>query len=169
MTLISLSIRERKSHGSEQNSAQYSSSEQRLSNMPAHPDVIRALTHLRSAGFRLVTLTNSPSSTSPTPLEKAGLSKFFEHNFSVKSVGKFKPAPEIYHLVVKELSVETSELCLVACHLWGIIGAQAAGCHAAFLTRPHNTNLLAANVPVPNFVAADLNQLAEQTILSKQI
>lgn len=49
---------------------------ERLSNMPAHPDVIPALTRLRDAGFRLVTLTNSPSSASPTPLEKAGLSQF---------------------------------------------------------------------------------------------
>lgn len=76
---------------------------QRLSNLPAHPDIIPALTRLRDAGFRLVTLTNSPSSTSPTPLEKAGLSEFFERNFSVESVGKFKSAPETYRMVAKEL------------------------------------------------------------------
>ncbi|WP_259365104.1 HAD family hydrolase [Psychrobacter sp. GP33] len=76
---------------------------QHLSNMPAHPDVIPALTRLRDASFRLVTLTNSPSSTSPTPLEKAGLTEFFEHNFSVESVGKFKSTPETYRMVAKEL------------------------------------------------------------------
>ncbi|WP_350558034.1 haloacid dehalogenase type II [Psychrobacter sp. CAL346-MNA-CIBAN-0220] len=141
---------------------------ERMSNMPAHSDVIPALTRLKEAGFRLVTLTNSPSSTSPTPLDKAGLSQFFERNFSVENVGKFKPAPETYNMVAKELSVDTSELCMVACHLWDTIGAQAAGCRGAFLTRPHNAILSAPNVPLPDFVASNLNTLAEQIILNKE-
>lgn len=142
---------------------------ERLSNMPAHPHVIPALTRLRDAGFRLVTLTNSANSASPTPLEKAGLSQFFERTFSIETVGKFKPAPETYRMVAKELSVETSDLCLVACHLWDIIGAQAAGCHSAFLSRPHNAILPTPHVPVPNLVASDMITLADQIILNKQI
>ncbi len=135
-----------------------------LSNMSAHPDSIPALTRLRDAGFRLVTLTNSPSSDSPTPLEKAGLDQFFERNFSVESVSKFKPALDTYQMVAKELSVETSELCLVACHLWDIIGAQAAGCRGAFVTRPYNAVLEATNVPTPDLVAHNMTMLAEQII-----
>lgn len=142
---------------------------ERMSSMPAHPDVIPALTRLQEAGFRLVTLTNSPSSAAPSPLEKAGLSQFFEHNFSIESLSKFKPAPATYHMVAKEMSVETSELCLIACHLWDIIGAQAAGCRGAFITRPHNAILPAFGVPLPNIIAADLSTLAEQMILSKQV
>lgn len=137
---------------------------ERMGNMPAHADAVPALTKLRDAGFRLVTLTNSASSASPTPLEKAGLSEFFEHHFSVQSVGKFKPAPDTYQLVAKKLSVETSDLCLVACHLWDTIGAQAAGCQGAFVTRPHNALLRASNVPQPNYMASDLVTLAEQMI-----
>jgi len=119
---------------------------------------------LRDAGFRLVTLTNSASGASPTPLEKAGLSHFFERTFSIEETGKFKPAPETYHLVAKALSVETSDLCLVACHLWDTIGAQAAGCRGAFLTRPHNAILTAPGVPLPDLVAAELTDLADQII-----
>lgn len=141
---------------------------ERMSNMPAHPDVIPALTKLRAAGFRLVTLTNSASGASPTPLEKANISHFFEQHFSVETVSKFKPAPETYQMVAKELSVETSDLCLVACHLWDTIGAQAAGCQGAFLKRPHNAMLLASNVPTPDFMASDLVTLAEQIILDTQ-
>ena len=70
-------------------------------------------------------------------------------------------------MVAKELSVEMSDLCLVACHLWDTIGAQAAGCQAAFLTRPYNAMLPATNVPTPNFMASDLVTLAEQIILKK--
>jgi 2-haloacid dehalogenase len=59
---------------------------ERLNTMPAHPDVIQALTRLRERGFRLVTLTNSASSPSPTPLERAGLGNFFEYPFSVEGL-----------------------------------------------------------------------------------
>jgi len=41
----------------------------------------------------LVTLTNSASMASPTPLERAGRAEFFERNFSVEAVERFKPAP----------------------------------------------------------------------------
>ncbi|WP_435980522.1 haloacid dehalogenase type II [Psychrobacter sp. DM4] len=142
---------------------------QLMSEMPAHPDAMPALTKLRDAGFRLVTLTNSASSASPTPLEKAGLSAFFERSFSVETVEKFKPAPETYQMVAKALSVETSDLCLVACHLWDTIGAQAAGCQGAFLTRPHNAMLPAVNVPTPDVTASDLVTLSDQIIDKYQI
>ena len=140
---------------------------QRMSEMPAHTDAIPALTKLRDAGFRLVTLTNSAPSPSPTPLEKAGLNRFFERNFSVASVNQFKPAAATYEMVASELLVETSELCLVACHQWDVIGAQAAGCQGAFITRTYNARLSATNVPKPDFIASDLIRLAKEIINHK--
>ncbi|GAA0798005.1 haloacid dehalogenase type II [Psychrobacter piscatorii] len=140
---------------------------ERMSALPAHPDVAPALARLRDAGFRLVTLTNSASSASPTPLDKAGLSQFFEQHFSVETVSKFKPAPETYQMVADTLNVKASDLCLVACHLWDTIGAQAAGCQGAFLTRPYNEMLSAPNVPVPDLIASDLSTLADQIINKK--
>lgn len=136
--------------------------------MPAHSDVVPALTRLRDAGFRLVTLTNSASAPPPTPLERAGLDGFFERSFSIEAVRKYKPAPETYRLVAEEMSVETPALCLVACHLWDTIGAQTAGCHAALITRPHNAILPAAEVPIPDFIASELTALADQIVLRWQ-
>lgn len=141
---------------------------ERMSTMPAHPDVVPALTRLRDAGFRLVTLTNSAPASSPTPLERAGLDGFFERSFSVEAVRKFKPAPETYRFVAEEMSVEASALCLVACHLWDTIGAQAAGCHGALITRPHNVILPAAEVPIPDLTASQLTDLADQIVLRWQ-
>ena len=141
---------------------------EKMSNLPAHSDAAPALERLRDAGFRLVTLTNSASSASPTPLEKAGLSQFFEQHFSVETVSKFKPAPQTYQMVADTLDVKTSDLCLVACHLWDTIGAQAAGCRGAFVTRPHNQMLSAPNVPVPDLIADDLSVLADQLIDKKR-
>ena len=137
----------------------------RIGSMPAHRDVAPALSQLRNAGYRLVTLTNSATGPSPTPLEKAGLSEFLERTFSVEAVGRFKPAPETYAHVAAELGVQTSELCMVACHLWDAIGAQAAGCYGAFVTRPHNAVMPAPGVPQPDFVATDLGDLTQQIMV----
>ncbi|MDT7950191.1 MAG: haloacid dehalogenase type II [Acetobacteraceae bacterium] len=136
----------------------------RLARMPAHADAAPALARLQEAGFRLVTLTNSPPSPSPTPLERAGLGRYFERNFSVDAVGRFKPAPETYAYVARELGVDRTSLCLVACHLWDTLGAQATGCLGALLTRPHNAVLPAPGLPHPDIVAPDLADFARQVL-----
>lgn len=138
--------------------------EERITTMPAHSDVVPALTKLHNAGFELVTLTNSPKTHSPTPLEHAGIDSFFTHNFSIDDVKKFKPAPETYHFVAKQMGAHTSDLCLVACHLWDTVGAQAAGCFGALITRPYNALLPLENLPMPHFNAPTLIDVANQII-----
>jgi 2-haloacid dehalogenase len=152
-------------HGTTVDASDIDELQERMGTMPAHPDVSPALSGLRDAGFRLVTLTNSaPSAASPSALERAGLSEFFERGFSVAEVRKFKPAPETYQLVAREMNVAMADLLLVACHLWDTAGAQAAGCFGALVTRPHNATLPAAEVPMPNLVASELTDLADQII-----
>lgn len=104
--------------------------------LPAHPDVRPALVRLRSAGFRLVTLTNSAPAAVEAQLRFAGLDGFFERSFSVDTVKRFKPAPEPYEHVARELGVPTSQLRVVAAHAWDVLGALQAGCAAAFVSRP---------------------------------
>ena len=67
-----------------------------MGSLPPHPDVLPALKRLQAAGFRLATLTNSAPTASPTLLEKAGISDFFEAQFSVEEVKRFKPHPDTY-------------------------------------------------------------------------
>ena len=65
-----------------------------LLTMPAHPDVEEGLRELKRAGFRLVTLTNSPPNPhGKSPLEHAGLAGHFERQFSVEAARAFKPSP----------------------------------------------------------------------------
>ena len=128
--------------------------------MPAHGDVAPALARLQAAGFRLVTLTNSPPADSPTPLERAGIAGFFEDHFSVDAAARFKPAPECYRQVAEVLGVPASDLCLVACHIWDTIGAQAVGFQGAFVRRPGNATIRLPGLAEPDFVADDLGMLA---------
>ena len=120
-----------------------------LGKMPAHPDAAPALASLKEAGFRLVTLTNSRPRTLRTPLERAGLAEFFDGSYSVDTVRRFKPAPETYRMVAEAEGLRTADLCLVACHVWDTIGAQAAGCTGALVTRPGNAVLDVPGIPCP--------------------
>lgn len=136
-----------------------------LLTMPPHPDVEDGLRELKRAGFRLVTLTNSPPNPGgPSALEHAGLAGHFERRFSVDSVRAFKPSQAVYRMVADELGVPPSECCLVACHVWDTIGAQSAGFSAGLITRPGNAPLLVPDLPQPDLVAPDLPALADRLI-----
>ncbi|TEA01156.1 haloacid dehalogenase type II [Mycobacteroides salmoniphilum] len=134
-----------------------------MATMPAHPEVAGALSRLRDDGYRLVALTNSPAREGRrTPLENAGLSGYFERQFSVDELRVFKPAPVLYRHTARELGVTPGECMMVAAHAWDAIGAQATGFGGALITRPGNAPLRALGVPYPDFVAPDLVDLAAQ-------
>jgi len=129
--------------------------------MPAHPDVAPGLASLRTNGYRLVTLTNSPHRPDvASPLDNAGLGDFFEHQFTVDTLGVFKPSIHLYRRVAAQLGVDASECMMVAAHTWDTIGAQGAGMQSALITRPGNAPLVADGVPRPNLLAATLTELA---------
>ena len=136
----------------------------RMLNMPAHPDVPEGLCLLNNAGFRLVTLTNSPPHPKGSPLERAGIAHFFEREFSVDAVRQFKPAPKVYQMVASMLDAPPGSICMVAAHVWDTIGAQSAGYSAALLTRSGNAPLMVEGLPQPDCIAGNLPELARQLI-----
>jgi 2-haloacid dehalogenase len=136
----------------------------RLLTMPAHPDVPAGLKQLKDAGFRLVTLTNSPPDPQASPLKHAGIDGWFEKSFSIDRVRRFKPAPQVYHVVAEELDVPPAAICMVAAHVWDTIGAQSIGCSGALIARPGNAPLPVHGLPQPQAVAPDLPGLATQLI-----
>jgi len=136
----------------------------RMLTMPAHPDVPAGLKQLKDAGFRLVTLTNSPPDPQASPLKHAGIDGWFERSFSIDCVRRFKPAPQVYHMVADELAVPTSALCMVAAHVWDTIGAQSVGCAGALIARPGNAPLPVPGLPQPQAVAPDLPGLVGQLV-----
>jgi 2-haloacid dehalogenase len=129
--------------------------------MPAHPDVEPGLQRLLDSGHRLVTLTNSPHRPDvPSPLDNAGLSHYFERQFSVDSARVYKPSGSLYRDVAADLGVAVADCMMVAAHTWDNIGAQAVGLRAALITRAGNAALVAEGIPQPDVVAANLIELA---------
>jgi 2-haloacid dehalogenase len=132
-----------------------------IATMPPHPEVPGALGRLREAGFRLFTLTNNPKATCARQLERAGVTRLFERQFSVDDgVHRYKPAREVYRAVEASLEASPSDLCLIACHTWDILGAAAAGWNTAFIARPGNAVLAVGGQPL--IAGADLDIVAHQ-------
>ena len=100
---------------------------ERFSTMPPYPEVRAALRKLRDAGFRLFTLTDNLLEVQTRQLEHGGIVDLFERRFSADGVKHHKPPCEAYAYVGRELALEPSQLCLVACHTWDTLGAVAAG------------------------------------------
>src|SRR5262245_26117618 len=136
----------------------------RMLTMPAYPDVVAGLKQLKDAGFRLVTLSNSPPDPQSSPLKHAGIDGWFEKSFSVDRVRRFKPAPQVYHMVAQEPDVPPAAICMVAAHVWDTIGAQSVGCSGALIARPGNAPLPLHGLPQPQAVGPDLPGVATQLI-----
>ena len=137
-----------------------------MQHLPPHPDVVAGLEQLRSAGFRLTTLTNSTAQVAEAQLANAGLTSYFERIFSADSVHRLKPAPEPYRMVAQQMGVEISNIRLIAAHAWDIAGALRAGCVAAFVARPGA--VLDPLVPKPDIVGPDPHSIVTQIIEREQ-
>jgi 2-haloacid dehalogenase len=121
-----------------------------------------ALDRLREAGFRLATLTNNPFAVVEAQLSNAGIRDHFERTLSVETVKRFKPAPEVYTMAAAQLEVLVNDIRLVAAHSWDVAGAMAAGCAAAFVSRPGM--VLDPLHPRPDIVGADLTAVTAEII-----
>ena len=135
-----------------------------VSTLPLHPDVAPALDQLSSAGFRMVTLTNSSGGGGRDPLADARVAHHFEHRFTVAQVGSFKPSPATYQQVTDTLGTMPECCLLIAAHTWDTLGAQAKGWKAALVTRGVNAPLEVENLYRPDFVEVDLARLTSSLI-----
>lgn len=126
------------------------------------PEVAQSLQRLRDAGLRLAALTNSTAQAAEAQLTHAGLRDHFEQVISVDEIQRFKPAPEVYHLAARRLSVEPRQMRLVSAHDWDVTGALRAGCSAVFLARPGQ--VMNPFGPQPDVGGADLGAVVEQIL-----
>ena len=130
--------------------------------LPPQPDVLPALTRLRDAGFRCVTLTNSPLAVVQDQLAFAGLSGLFDDVISADEVKQLKPGAAPYRLVAERAGVPIAGVRLIAAHGWDISGALAAGARAAFVARPGA--MLNSAGRQPDIIAPDLGGIADSLL-----
>jgi 2-haloacid dehalogenase len=138
-----------------------------LASLPPHPEVPDSLRKLKAAGYRLVTLTDSPATPGQGPLQTAGLADLFERQLTAETVRRYKPARVTYQMVAQAMGVQPSELCMIAAHPWDLIGARAAGCSAALIERAGVAPLIVPGLKQPQIIAPTLTEIAAQLIQLK--
>jgi len=102
--------------------------------LPAYPDAEPALRRLKSAGCRIVALTNGTEKSVRTLLKHAGIDGFFETILSADSIRTFKPDPAVYDLV-RRAGASGEKAWLVSGNPFDVIGAKAHGLKAAWVRR----------------------------------
>jgi 2-haloacid dehalogenase len=133
-----------------------------MSHLPAHPEVPDALAALTATELTVVALTNSTHSVAEAQLANAGIRQHFDQVLSADAVGHLKPAPQPYRAVAAAYEVPIAEVRLVAAHSWDISGALAAGCKAAFVTRPGM--VLSPIGPQPDIIGTDIDDVVQKII-----
>jgi len=103
--------------------------------LPVHPDVSAGVRSLRTAGYRLVTLSNGSTAVADKLFTRAGIGGEFDALLSVEDAGAWKPARRAYEYAAMRCDVELADLLLVAVHPWDIDGAARAGLSTAWVNR----------------------------------
>lgn len=129
-----------------------------LSTLDVHADVGPGVHALRSAGLRLVTLSNGSAGVADGLLSRAGLRRDFDALLTVEDAGVWKPAPAAYRYACRVCGVAPGEAVLVAVHPWDIDGAARAGLRTAWVDRQGGHYPSYARRP--DHVVADLADLA---------
>jgi 2-haloacid dehalogenase len=140
-----------------------------LASLPPHGDVPESLQRLKAAGYRLVTLTDSPATQGGGPLQAAGLSDLFEQQLSAEAVRRYKPAHEAYEMVAKATGVQLSDLCMIAAHPWDLIGARLAGCSAALIERAGVAPLIISGLAQPQISGPTMTEITAQLVQLKHM
>ncbi len=133
-----------------------------FASLPAHPDIVPALSNLKAHGYRTVAFSNSSVQLVTNQITNAGLLDYFDLIVSVEETGSFKPDPKVYAFVAKRLERNAADLRLIATHDWDTHGALSAGLLAAYIDRtgaPYHPLFLR-----PDIVANDMGRIVEQVI-----
>jgi 2-haloacid dehalogenase len=91
------------------------------------PDAVAALQSLKSAGIRLVFLSNFTEAMLTSAVQNGGLQGLFEGHLSTDRVRAFKPDPRAYHMAVDALKLRRDEIVFGAFAGWDAAGAKAFG------------------------------------------
>jgi 2-haloacid dehalogenase len=105
-------------------------------NLDPYPEAKAALGQLRSAGGRkLAILSNGSTIMLEALVRNSGLDVFLDATISVDGARKFKPHPDCYALVEKELGVQKDEVVFVSSNGFDVAGAKRFGFKVVWIRR----------------------------------
>lgn len=132
---------------------------QGFSGLTPHGDVLPALQGLKTAGYRLVALSNSSASALAGQFAASGLDAVFDHVISTDAARRFKPHPLAYEIALELVDCLPEETAMVAAHAWDLEGAKHAGLTTVFVERDGQQTYPAGHVP--DVTVTDFSQLGD--------
>jgi 2-haloacid dehalogenase len=123
------------------------------------PDVVDALTTLKSHGYALVILSNGDPDMLERGVPYSGTAHLFDRVISVAEAGAFKPHVATYRTACELYGAEARQVLFVANHAFDCVGAKAFGMRTAFVDRRRRP-FGNAKYP-PDLVVRDFRELAE--------
>ena len=105
----------------------------RIETLDPFDDVVNALEKLRSAGYRLVILSNGDNDMLEAAKPHIGF--IFDATISVQEAGYFKPHWKTYAKAEELLGVERQSILFVANHPFDCVGAKSFGMWSCFIDR----------------------------------
>lgn len=127
-----------------------------------YDDVIPALKRLHKRNIRTIAVSNSSLEMIKEQLSNASIIDLFDNYYSVDATEKYKPFTDIYHYVVKQEGIDTTQTAMVATHDWDLFGAKKAGLTTAYIAR--SQSIYNPCYQSADLVADDLDVLAQQLI-----
>jgi 2-haloacid dehalogenase len=131
--------------------------------LPPYPDVRPAFERVRSAGIRIVTLTNGAAESTKHLLARAGIQGFVERTISIDEIGHWKPYRDVYLHAARAEGVDPSRLGLVAAHAWDTHGAKQAGLVTGWVRRQDKEVL--SVFAAPDVHGATLTDVVDQLLI----
>ena len=125
--------------------------------LQAYPEVPEMLRALKAAGMNTAILSNGSPDMLQGAVQSASLADVLDDVLSVESVGVFKPAPQVYDMVLQRFGVAKHHVLFVSSNGWDAAAAASYGFFTAWVNR--------AGLPVdrlpgqPNFVLQDLSAI----------
>ncbi|MBL4917403.1 haloacid dehalogenase type II [Szabonella alba] len=103
--------------------------------LPAYPEVPGMLTRLKARGLTTAILSNGSPAMLKAAIASAGIGDRLDAVLSVESVGRFKPAPEVYGLVEARFGLPPAAGLFISSNGWDIAGAAAFGFNTVWVKR----------------------------------
>ena len=103
--------------------------------LSAFPEVPAMLAKLREAGMNTAILSNGSPEMLSGAVQSAGLGEVLDDVLSVESVGIFKPAPQVYDMVIQRFGCAKSHVLFVSSNGWDASAAAAYGFATVWVNR----------------------------------
>lgn len=103
--------------------------------LSAYEEVPATLAALREAGLNTAILSNGSPEMLSGAVQSAGIGEMLDAVLSVESVGMFKPAPQVYDMVIQRFGCAKNHVLFVSSNGWDAGAAAAYGFETVWVNR----------------------------------